>query len=379
MKLTKLLLPLPGLLLLAFSCQETDRVEAKKQELSKAKTELFELKARVAELEKELAAMGAIEADPNLTLVSTFTVRRQPFVHKVDVRGTVRSRNNVLISAETPAAVQQVLVVEGQQVKRGQVLIIQDGEILRKTIKELEASLNLATTIYERQQKLWAQNIGTEVQYLEAKNKKEALELKLSTTRSQLSKTRIKAPFDGIVDMIDTRVGEMIQPGVPVVRIVSMSNMYIKADVSESFIGKFRKGQPVKVYFPSTGKTLNSTIAAIGQVINPNNRTFEIDVSLPNHYQVKPFMIAVLTLADYENKNAYVVPTRIIQSDRMGNFVYRVVDRDSTTVVQRVDISVGITYGNQTEITSGLHEGEVLVLKGGIELTNGAAVKVVEE
>ncbi len=361
------------------SCTETNEIEAKKKELTAAKTELFELKARVAKLEKELAAMGAIESDPNLTLVSTFTVKQQPFVHKVDVRGTVRSRNNVLISAETPAAVQQVLVVEGQQVTKGQVLIIQDGEILRKTIKELEASLDLAKTIYERQQKLWDQNIGTEVQYLEAKNKKESLELKLATTRSQLAKTRIKAPFDGIVDMIDARVGEMLQPGVPVIRIVSMSNMYIKADVSESFIGKFRKGQKVKVYFPSTDKMLNSTISSIGQVINPNNRTFEIEVSLPNHYQVKPYMIAVLTLADYENPKALVVPTKIIQSDRMGNFVYRVVEKDSTTVVQRADITVGITYNNDTEITSGLTEGEVLVLKGGIELTDGAAVKVVED
>jgi RND family efflux transporter MFP subunit len=269
--------------------------------------------------------------------------------------------------------------VEGQEVRKGQVILVQDSEIIKKTIKELESSLNLATTMYERQKELWNQNIGTEVQYLEMKNRKESLELKLSTTRTQLSKTKIKAPFDGIVDMIDARVGEMLQPGMPIIRIVSMSKMYIKADVSESFIGKFRKGQKVKVYFPSTDFTLNTTISSIGQVINPNNRTFEIEVSIPNATKVKPNMITVLTLADYKNKNALVVPTKIIQSDRMGKFVYKLVEEDGMAKVKRLDIETGITYGSKTEIMHGLTAGETLVLKGGIGLADGGNVKVVEE
>ena len=311
------------LALVIFSCEQTDEIEAKKNELTSAKEELFTLKSKIAKLENELVELGVVEVNNNLTLVSTITVNQKPFSHQVDVRGAVQSRNNVLISAETPAAVQKVLVAEGQQVRKGQLLIAQDGEVLNRTIKELESSLDLATTMYERQKKLWEQNIGSEVQYLEMKNRKESLELKLATTKSQLNKTKIRAPFNGVVDMIDVRVGEMAQPGMPIIRLVSMTNMYIKADVSESFIGKFHQGQKVKVHFPSTDYTIHSRISSIGQVINPNNRTFEIEISIPaNGAKVKPNMITVLTLADYVNENAMAVPTNIIQSDRMGKFAY---------------------------------------------------------
>ena len=365
------------LALVIFSCEQTDEIEAKKSELTEAKEQLFTLKSKISKLERELVELGVVEANTNLTLVSTITINKKAFYHQVDVRGAVQSRNNVLISAETPAAVQQVLVVEGQQVKKGQTLIVQDGEVLKRSIKELESSLELATTMYERQQKLWEQNIGTEVQYLEMKNRKESLELKLATTRSQLNKTRIKAPFNGVVDMIDVRVGEMAQPGLPIIRLVSMSNMYIKADVSESFIGKFSKGQKVKVYFPSTDFTIHSKISSIGQVINPNNRTFEIEISIPsNGAKVKPNMITVLTLADYFNKNALTVPTNIIQSDRRGKYAYSVVEEEGNSVVRRVDIEPGITYGTETEIKQGLIGGETLVLKGGIGLTEGGIVEV---
>ncbi len=375
MNLNKLSLILFALII--FSCEQTDEIEAKKSELTEAKEQLFTLKSKISKLERELVELGVVEVNTHLTLVSTITINQKPFYHHVDIRGAVQSRNNVLISAETPAAVQNILVSEGQQVRKGQLLITQDGEVLSRTIKELESSLELATTMYERQNKLWEQNIGTEVQYLEMKNRKKSLDLKLATTRSQLSKTRIKAPFKGVIDMIDVRVGEMAQPGIPIIRLVSMSNMYIKADVSESYIGKFRRGQEVEVHFPSTDYTIQSKISSIGQVINPNNRTFEIEIIIPaNGAKVKPNMITVLTLADYVNENAMVVPTNIIQSDRMGKYAFIVEEEEGNSVVRRVDIEPGITSGNETEIKQGLSGGETLVLKGGIGLTEGGIVEV---
>ena len=361
------------------ACEQGSEIDRKKKELTKAKEQLFEVKEKIATLEKELGELGVDEGNANLTLVTTMKVEPRDFLHKVDVRGTVQSRNNVLISAESPTAVLKVHVVEGQEVKKGQLLVTQDGEILRKNIKELESSLELAETMFERQAKLWEQNIGTEVQYLEAKNRMESLELRLSTTRSQLSKTRIVAPFDGIVDLINIRVGEMAQPGVPIIRLVSMSKMYIKADVSESFVGKFKKGQDVEVYFPSTDARIKSTVKAIGLVINPNNRTFELEVGIPDGLQVKPNMITVLTLADYNNEDAMVVPTKIIQSDRLGKFIFAIEQNGSETVVKRQNIDIGITYKNDTEVKSGIDQGAELVVKGGLGLKDGNQVKVVAE
>jgi membrane fusion protein (multidrug efflux system) len=169
----------------------------------------------------------------------------------------------------------------------------------------------------------------------------------------------------------------MAQPGMPIIRLVSMSNMYIMADVSESFIGKFSRGQKVTVYFPSTDHTLQSTISSIGQVINPNNRTFTIEISIPsNGSKVKPNMITVLTLADYVNKKAMVIPTNIIQSDRMGKYAFKVIEEEGNSVVRRVDIMPGITYGIETEIKQGLLGGENLVVKGGVGLAEGSIVEV---
>ena len=164
MNFKNLLLILLALTIL--SCEPADEIEAKKNELTKAKEQLFELKSNIAQLERDLIELGVEETKTNLTLVSTITINKKTFSHQVDVRGEVQSKNNILISAETPAAVKDVLVKEGQQVKKGALLITQDGEVLRRSIKELQSSLDLATTMYERQKKLWEQNIGTEVQYL---------------------------------------------------------------------------------------------------------------------------------------------------------------------------------------------------------------------
>ena len=360
------------------SCEEQSEVEKKKADLAKYKAELFQLKADIKLLEDELVEMGAIEINTNLALVSTYTVERKRFTHKVDIRGAVKSRNNIMISAEIPATVIRVYVVEGQAVKKGQLLIAQDAQTLMRTIKELESSLQLATTIYQRQQKLWESNIGTEVQYLETKNRKESLELKLATTRTELSKTRIKAPFSGVIDKVDIRNGEIAQPGIPLIRLVSLSRMYIKADVSESYAGKFKKGQSVEVYFPSTDQRVNSRISAIGQVVNPQNRTFEVDVRISNNKNLKPNMITVLTLTDYVNNDAVTVPTNIIQTDRAGKFVYVLSEQDDKVMAVRVDIETGITYGNETEVLAGLSGNEVIVDKGGHDIADGSLVKITD-
>jgi membrane fusion protein (multidrug efflux system) len=360
----------------ASACQEQPEVEQKKAQLATYKEELFQLKASISQLENELVAMGAIETNTNLILVSTFEAERGLFEHRMEVRGSVRSRNNIMLSAEVPGAVTDVRIVEGQSVKKGEVMIVQDAQVLLRSINELKSSLGLATTMYERQKKLWESNIGTEVQYLEAKNRMESLELRLATTQSELSKTRIKAPFTGVIDMVDIRTGEIAQPGLPIIRLVSLSKMYVRADVSESMVGKFKRDQLVEVFFPSTDERLNSKISAIGQVINPQNRTFEIEVRLNTDITLKPNMITVLTLTDYVNDNAIAVPTKIIQTDREGKFIYAIEQRDGQDMAIRHDIETGITYGTKTEITAGLDGGEILVDKGGLELSDGTLVNI---
>ena len=360
------------------ACEQPTDVEKKKAEYEKAKSELTEQKAKVHALKVELEKEGILQINDNRSLVTTIALKLSKFQHSVEVRGTVKARGNITISPEMPARVTKVLVKEGQKVKMGQTLVTQDNEVLQNNIAELRTSLNLARTIYTRQKKLWDKNIGSEVQYLKAKNNKNSLERKLATAKSQLAKTIITAPFSGTIDKVDVRVGQNVQPGMPIIRLVSLADMYIKASVSESFVGKFESGQEVDIYLPSTGEKITAKISAIGQVIEPKNRTFELEVIIPTSDNIKPNMVALLNMADYENEEALTIPTNIIFTDNKGVFVYQLKQAEGKDVAIRTDVTLGLTAGLNTEIKAGLTEGDIIIDKGIYDISNGSQVKIAE-
>ncbi|MFZ1807686.1 MAG: efflux RND transporter periplasmic adaptor subunit, partial [Cyclobacteriaceae bacterium] len=302
---TQYLFPIILLIVAACGGSEGDKnLEAKKAELDKARAQLQEVKGTITELEKEISELDPEFARQNTKaiLVSTFVAEKKPFEHKVEVRGSVESRRNVFLSAQTGGEIKRINVQEGQRVSQGQTLIELDADVVRRSIAELKTSLELATTVYEKQSKLWEQKIGTEVQYLQAKNNKESLENKLSTTYAQLNLAMIKAPFAGTVDQLPARVGEMAGPGVQLIRIVSTDEMYLKTDVSERFIGRFKAGDKVDIFFPLIDKTVSTVISSVGQVINEENRTFEVEAKLPKvNFVVKPNQVVILQLLDYVN------------------------------------------------------------------------------
>ncbi len=361
------------------ACQSGNEVDAKKKALDEAKIELLTVKEKIATLEKEINALDPEYAkeNSNAILVSTFVAEKKPFEHKVETRGAVESRRNVYLSAQTMGEIIRIHVKEGQQVNQGQTLLELDADILRKSIGELKTSLDLATTVYEKQTKLWEQKIGTEVQYLQAKNNKESLESKLSTMNAQLNQTVVRAPFSGTIDQLTAQLGEMASPGVPLIRIVSAQEMFLKTDVSERFIGRFKAGDKVGVVFPMLDKTVTSVISSVGQVINPENRTFEVEVKLPNiDFVVKPNQVVLLLLSDYVNENAFAVPTRLIQKDEAGQFIYVAEKRENGTVARKVHVTTGTTFQKETEIVEGLNGAEAIIDQGFRELTEGVLVSV---
>lgn len=374
----------PIIILVAAACgesQENKSVEAKKTELEKARKEFQDLKLKIVSLEAELSQLDPEFARQNnkAILVSTFVAEHRPFEHKVEVRGAVESRRNVLLSAQAGGEIKRINVREGQRVSAGQTLVELEADVIRRTINELKTSLELATTVYEKQAKLWEQKIGTEVQYLQAKNNKESLEGKLSTAYAQLNLAIIKAPFAGTIDQLPARVGEMAAPGVPLVRIVSTDEMYLKSDVSERFIGRFKAGDKVDIHFPLLNKTLSSTISSVGQVINAENRTFEVEVALPRvDFIVKPNQVVVLQLRDYINQEALAVPTRLIQRDEDGQYIYVVENRDKGSIARKLHVVTGVSSEKETEITDGLKGQEHIVDRGFRDLTEGVEVTIAE-
>lgn len=368
---------LPLFFALTVSCSSD--LETKKKEAEELKTEIQNLKGELVALEEEIKkedpAYGKVAV--NKTLITVLEIAPRYFEHKIEVRGAVESRTNVTVSPQIQGKIEKVNVQAGQNVKKGQVLFTLDSDIIKNNIAELKTALDLASIMASKQENLWKKNIGTEVQYLQAKNNKESLERKLATAKSQLDQTRVIAPFSGSVDAMDAKVGEMAQPGMPLVRIVNPDDVHISSDVSERFIGKFRKADKVDVYFPSQDRKMISKVTSVGQVINSQNRTFEMEVYLPRlDFPVKPNQIVVLNLSDYQNEQAIVVPTELIQRDNKGSFVFEIIENESNLVAKKVYVETGVTYNNETEIKSGLTANQRLANKGFRELSEGVIVSI---
>ncbi len=370
-----------GILIGVAAACETSDLEAKKEEYNQLKNEMHDLNAKLTALEKEIQEMDPEfkKVDRNISLVDVMEVKPGFFEHRTSVRGSVESRKNVNLTAEVPGRIDKIHVKEGQKVEAGKVLIELDAAVLRNNVAELQTSLELANTLFERQERLWEKNIGTEVQYLEAKNNKESLQRRLATTRSQLNQTILKAPFGGVVDEIPARLGAMAIQGGTLIRLVNSADMYVTAEVSEAFIGKFNTGDSIGVYFPNQDKELRSVITSISNVIHPQNRTFGLEAQLPSiDFMVKPNQVVVLKITDYSNQAAYTIPTNIIQRDDQGHFIYLAEEDDGKSIARKTHIKIGLSNGEWTEEKECLKGGEQVVHKGYRDLSEGAAIALAE-
>lgn len=364
------------------ACSKQDGLEEKKATLKEYKHEIKALQSKVTALEEEIAAEDPTYStvNKNATLVTTIPLKKDTFQHFIEVRGNVSSDRNVTISAETPAEVKQVKVVKGDKVRKGQLLMAQDAETIKRNIDELKTSLELANTRFKRQSNLWKQKIGTEMQYLEAKSNQESLENRLASAHAQLNNYIIRAPFSGTVDEVFVKEGETAQPGAPLLRLVSLEDMYIIADISEAYLGEFGQGDSVLVQFPSLHLKLRSTISSVGQVINRNNRTFQVQVNLPDDKKLlRPNLLAVLEIQDFHQPDAVVVPANLIQHDNRGDYVYIAAKTDEGLVAEKKHVERGMTYNNETLITSGLEAGEQLIDQGFREVAEGVSIRMADK
>ncbi|KPQ17732.1 MAG: RND-type efflux system MFP component [Algoriphagus marincola HL-49] len=360
-----------------YSCgAEQSELETKKAELESLQEEASGIQTKILELESEIATLDPEFASKNKksVLITTASARKANFEHFVEVTGSVVSKKNVVISAETGGRILEIPAIEGMRVQRGTILARIDSESIQRNIEELETSLDLATMLFEKQKRLWDQEIGTEVQFLEAKNRKEGLERNLASLKTQLDKTVIRAPFTGTIESVDVRLGELVQPGMPMFQFVGESDLFIEADVSESYVGVLSKGDSVQISFPSIGESLKTRVSSVGAIINPNNRTFKVEVFLPNMKMVKPNMLTVMKIKDYENDDSVIVPNHLILSDNKGDYVYIVQDG----VAKKTYVKRGKTFNDNAEILEGLQGNETLVDKGFREVGDNFNVNIAQ-
>ena len=334
--------------------------------------------SEISELQKTIAELKHGEEDElDLLQVTSFNIPKGDFNHYFTVKGNIETDKNALIFPETQGVVKSISVREGQRVSKGQKLMSLDMDLIYKNIQEVETSYELAKEIYERQERLWEQKIGSEVQYLEAKSRKESLDATLSTLRTQAGKGVVKAPFAGVIDEISPKIGEMASPAMPVARVVSLNEMYVTSQVSENYSGAVKEGMNVRVIVPGVD-TLLSKVDRVGQYINPENRTFEVMVALDEETALKPNMYAALEINDIQMDSVALIPSSMIQQDSKGaEFVYKLNKNDKVHVVKKTVIQTGPSYDAQTVVMSGIRAGDIIVDEGSRKVIHDQEVEVI--
>jgi len=360
----------------------TNDVELLKSRKSEIDAKLEELSLDLDQLNNKLSILNK---DRNTPLITTISTSEQKFNHFIELQGNVKTKQNVLVYPEMPGILNKVYVKEGQKVIKDEILATIDDGGLSQQLLLLKSNEQLAKTTFERQKRLWDQQIGSEIQYLQAKTSYNSQKNATRQLKKQLGKFTIRAPFSGIIDNVFKEKGTVVAPGpgAEIFRIINLSNMYIETDVPESYISSIKKNKMVEVNFPILGRSYDTSIRQVGNFINPSNRTFRIEVGIPNlDGEIKPNLTAKLRLNDYSNSNAILIPQSIISENAKGQqFIYVVKDNKEKNQVyaERLVIETGKTNGDFIEVTKNLDANVEVILEGARSVNNGQVVKVINK
>lgn len=368
----KIILVATSILLVACGGKSTDDL-IKDKDLTALKTKKTELQAEIAKIDAVL--LGGTKAPESEALVSVLTVKDTVFNHYLEIQGNVDTKENILVQPEFSGTLTSLNVKAGQRVSKGQILGRVDDAGMSQQLASIENQYALAKTTFERQKNLWDKKIGSEIQYLQAQTQMISAQKSVAQMRAQVAKTLIRAPFSGTIDEVFVERGQVVSPNPQgLMRIVNLSNMYVSTSVPETYIGKLKSGTIVDVYLTSLGKTYKGKVRQVGSYINPSNRSFGIEVSVPNPDNLlRPNQVAKLKIIDYTAKNALVVPTNVVQEDGEKNkFVYVATNvNGKKAVAKKVIVKVGKSSDNVTEILSGLSANDVIVTEGVNTISDG--------
>lgn len=412
----KIILPLLFLVTLASCKKEGDKVDQKLADLIAAKDikgiqaykerqkfKMDSINNVMAQIDKNLQALGVSPLASGV--VSVLKMQPTNFVHSVDIQGNVTTDQDVMVQPQF-AGMLTLFVREGQNVSRGQVIgRVSDGGLndqyqqakiqvttVQAQLQQVRSSANLAKITFEKQSALWRQKIGSEFQYLQAKTNYESAQKQVSAAQSQVSatqkaadavrtslaRTAITAPFSGVVDQVVTQNGQVVSPGTNIIKLISLGQMKIQADVPENYLAKVKVGTPVKIFIPTLNKTITSNIKLVGNFINPDNRTFKIEMPVSGQSGVKPNLLAQVQIQDYINPNSLQIPSQYVYEDgeKKSYVVIATNINGQNALAKRVYVGVGEQSQNAVEITTGLKTGDTVITDGSKNLTDGQKIKI---
>ena len=355
----------------------TDDLELIRNKKTELDLSAQEITAQLKQLEQKIKTL---DPQTKIPLITTFTVKESVFTHFIELQGSVDTKQNLIVFPEYSGLLTQVYVKEGQRVSKGQMLGKIDDGGLSQQLAQIKIQANLAKTTFERQDRLWSQKIGSEIQYLQAKSSFEAQQEAVNQLQQQVSKTIVRAPFSGTIDDVITDQGSFVAAGQSqLFRIVNLNNMYIETEVPERYVSDIVKGKEVKINFPILGKEIDAKVRQAGNFINPANRTFKVEIGIPNSKeQIKPNLTAKLKINDYTNNNAYLIPQSIISENAEGQqYVYTITGKaNNMAKAKRVIIETGKTQGDFIEILSGIEDNEEIIVEGARSVKEGQEVKI---
>jgi len=357
-------------------------IESGDQAALKAKQS--ELNSQLSETEKQLKLIDAqLQADSSsrkLPLVSALKIDKQKFEHFIEIQGNVKTDQDVILYPEIQGILKRMKAKMGQYVKSGEVIAIIDDGGIQQQLSQAKAQQKLAKITFERQQRLWDQKIGSEIEFLRAETEYQALKESVAQLEKTLAKARVTAPYSGVIDEVVADEGQLMIPGqTPILRIVNLNQMYIHADVPETYLMNVKPEKKVIVDISVLGKKVETKVKKVGNYINPNNRTFLIEVEVPNKDgEIKPNLTAKLEINDYTNEQAILIPQAIINEDSEGNqYIYKIVDKNGAMTAQKTTIETGLKSEERIEITKGITAGEMLIEEGARTVKDGQVVKII--
>lgn len=380
-----------SLLLMACS-QETEKAASS---ITANKVTLDELQIQKANYTRQIKGLTLaldslnqrlekISGGQKRVLVTALEIKPQIFNHTIEIQANIKTRQNLQLFPEFGGRLNQILVKEGQEVEKGTLLAVIDDAGLQDQLDQMKLQLQLAKTTFERTQRLWDQKIGSEMMYLEAKTRFKSQQKQVAQMRNQLSKTKVYAPFSGVIDEIIARKGSALAPGItPIMRIVNLDNMYVESDVPENYLANITKGSFAKVSIPVLNETQNTLVRQTGNFIQPNNRTFRVEAPIKNPTgMIKPNLNARLSIVDYSNPEALMIPFRVIRENAKGDsfvFILKVAEQENEYITEQRFVSLGMSKNELVEITKGVNKEDLIVDEGVSLLVTGQKVKRIEQ
>ncbi|MBX3257926.1 MAG: efflux RND transporter periplasmic adaptor subunit [Chitinophagaceae bacterium] len=339
-------------------------VADKKAQVEKLKVQEKGLADQIAKLEKEILDIDPSQKKESPKLVALSPVTPGSFTHYIDLQGKVDATNVAYVAPRGQGGlVKSIYVKQGDNVKKGQLLLKLDDALVQKQLDQLNTQLAYAKDLLQRQQNLWNQSIGTEVQLLNAKNNVANIEKQIAAVQEQSSFSNVYAEISGVAETVNIKVGEFFQGG-PQIRIVNTSDLKVVTQVPENYMERVNVGSPMVISFPESGKTFQSRISVAGKLIDPNSRSFYVEAKLPSDKSLRPNQIVVVQIQDYTAKNVLTIPVNTLQNDDKGKFVMVAINEGGKLVAHKKPITTGQLYEDKVEVTQGLHDGDQLITEG---------------